>query len=94
MIKAQTKWVKRENTFRYKEGDKVWLERCNLQTDCPTPKLAAWRHGPFRIKKVLSPVTLSKKGKSGCSQLEVRKFDIQSFGSQLVVSWKSSQLKS
>ena len=35
----------------------MWLEGHSLQTNQPATKLAARRHGPFPIKKVLSPVT-------------------------------------
>jgi hypothetical protein len=41
----------------FKIGDKVWLEGRNLQTEQPTAKLAPKCDGPFRIKKVLSPIT-------------------------------------
>ena len=35
----------------------VWLEGTNLHTFYPTAKLAPKRHGPFRIKRVLSDVS-------------------------------------
>jgi hypothetical protein len=35
----------------------VWLEGRNLRTEQPTAKLAPKHHGPFLIKKVLSPIT-------------------------------------
>ena len=38
-------------------GDKVWLEGRNLKSDRPSIKLAAKRYGPFKITKVLSPIT-------------------------------------
>ena len=57
MIRAQMMWVKHRDTLLYKEGDLVWLEGRNLQTNQPAAKLAARRHGPFPIRKVLSPVT-------------------------------------
>ena len=57
MIRAQMVWVKHRDTLLYKEGDLVWLEWRNLQTNQPAAKLAARRHGPFPIRKVLSPVT-------------------------------------
>src|ERR1700753_1148191 len=41
----------------YQEGAQVWLEETNLRTFYPTAKLAPKRHGPFRIKKVLSDVS-------------------------------------
>ena len=57
MIKAQKKWTKGKTPVqRYKIGDQVWLEGRNLQIDWPSAKLAPKRHGPFRIKKVLSPI--------------------------------------
>jgi hypothetical protein len=57
MIKAQQSWVKHRNTPKYKEGDQVWLEGKNLRINQPTAKLAPRRHGPFKIIKVLSPVS-------------------------------------
>ena len=58
MIKVQKKWTKgRTQEQRYKTGDQVWLEGCNLCIDQPSAKLAPKRHRPFRIKKVLSPIT-------------------------------------
>ena len=58
MIKAQKKWTKgKELEQRYKTGDQVWLEGRNLQIDRPSVKLAPKRHGPFKIRKVLSPIT-------------------------------------
>ena len=58
MIKAQKKWTKGKTPEqRYKTGDQVWLEGHNLQIDRPSTKLALKRHGPFRIGKVLSPIT-------------------------------------
>ena len=58
MIKAQKKWKKgRELEQRYKTGDLVWLEGRNLQIDRPLTKLAPKRYGPFKIGKVLSPIT-------------------------------------
>ena len=58
MIKAQKKWTKgKELEQRYKTGDQVWLEGRNLQIDQPSVKLAPKRHGPFKIRKVLSPIT-------------------------------------
>ena len=57
MIKAQMMWVKHQDMLLYQEGDLVWLEGRNLQTNQPAAKLAARRHGPFPIRKVLSPVT-------------------------------------
>jgi hypothetical protein len=57
MIKAQQSWVKHCNTPKYKEGDQVWLEGKNLRINQPTAKLAPRRHGPFKVIKVLSPVS-------------------------------------
>jgi hypothetical protein len=56
MIKAQSMWVKYKDTPKYKEGDLVWLEGKRLRTNQPTAKLAPRRHGPFKIKQVMSPV--------------------------------------
>ena len=58
MIKAQKKWTQgRELEQRYKTGDLVWLEGRNLRIDRPSVKLAPKRYGPFKIGKVLSPIT-------------------------------------
>jgi hypothetical protein len=57
MIKAQQSWVKHRDTPRYKEGNQVWLEGKNLRINQPTAKLAPRRHGPFKVIKVLSPVS-------------------------------------
>ena len=58
MIKAQKKWAKgKVLEQRYQAGDQVWLEGRNLRIDQPSAKFAPKRHGPFRIKKVLSPIT-------------------------------------
>jgi hypothetical protein len=57
MIKAQQSWVKHRDTPKYKEGDQVWLEGKNLRLNQPTAKLAPRRHGPFKVIKVLSPVS-------------------------------------
>ena len=56
MIKAQESWVKHRDTPKYKEGDLVWLEGCNLRLSQPTPKLAPRHHGPFKVVQVMSPV--------------------------------------
>jgi hypothetical protein len=42
---------------RYKEGDQVWLEGKNLCINQPTTKLVPRRQGPFKVIKVLSPVS-------------------------------------
>jgi hypothetical protein len=57
MIKAQQSWVKHCDTPKYKEGDQVWLEGKNLHINQPTAKLVPRRHGPFKVIKVLSPVS-------------------------------------
>ena len=58
MIKAQKKWAKGKTPEqRYQAGDQVWLEGRNLRIDQPSAKLNPKRHGPFRVKKVLSPIT-------------------------------------
>ena len=58
MIKAQKKWTKgKELEQKYKTGDQVWLEGRNLRIDRPSIKLAPKRYGPFKIRKVLSPIT-------------------------------------
>jgi hypothetical protein len=58
IIQAQKRWAqsKREG-HTFKQGDQVWLEGRNLHLDQPLAKLAPKRHGPFTIKKVLSPIT-------------------------------------
>ena len=62
MIKAQKKWTKgKELIQRYKTGDQVWLDRRNLRIDWPSVKLALKRYGPFKIGKVLSPITYQLK---------------------------------
>ena len=62
MIKAQKKRTKgKEPVQRYKTGDQVWLEGCNLRIDRPSVKLALKRYGPFKIGKVLSPITYQLK---------------------------------
>ena len=58
MIKAQKKWAKgKVPEQKYRAGDQVWLEGRNLRIDRPSAKLAPKRHGPFTIRKVLSPIT-------------------------------------
>ena len=58
MIKAQKKWSQRKTLDRtFKIGDRVWLEGQNLHLDQPSIKLSPKRHGPFKVKKVLSPIT-------------------------------------
>ena len=56
--KAQKKWAQRKTLDQtFKIGDRVWLEGQNLHLDCPSVKLSPKRHGPFKIKKVLSLIT-------------------------------------
>ena len=58
IIKAQKRWVQSKNPPRtYQDGDLVWLEGRNLRLDRPAIKLAPKRHGPFKITRVLSPIT-------------------------------------
>ena len=58
IIQAQSRWRKaRDKKIEFKMGDKVWLEGRNLKSDRPSIKLAAKRYGPFKITKVLSPIT-------------------------------------
>src|SRR5260370_27882022 len=56
MIKVQQSWVKHHDTPSYRVRDQVWLEGKHLQTHQATAKLAARRHGPFKVLEVLSPV--------------------------------------
>jgi hypothetical protein len=57
MAKAQTFWNKRTMFCLYQKGQKVWIEGTNLKTTHPTTKLQAKCFGPFKITKVISPVT-------------------------------------
>jgi hypothetical protein len=43
--------------WTFKEEEYVWLEGRNLHLDVPSTKLAPKHHGPFLIKRVLSPIT-------------------------------------
>jgi hypothetical protein len=55
---AQQRWAHSKYLGQtFKIGDKVWLEGHNLRTEQPTAKLVPKHHGPFPIKKVLSPIT-------------------------------------
>ena len=69
MCKAQLGWIKDSKWKQhvYQVGDQVWLEGRNIKTYHPTAKLAAKRHGPFPIQRVLSPIdyqlTLPKQWK-------------------------------
>ena len=58
IIKAQKRWAKSRNPPKtYQDGDLVWLEGRNLHLDRPAVKLAPKRHGPFKVTRVLSPIT-------------------------------------
>ena len=58
IVKAQKRWVQSKNPLRtYQKGDLVWLEGRNLHLDRPAIKLAPKRHGPFKVTRVLSPIT-------------------------------------
>ena len=46
-----------KHTKPFKQGQKVWLESCNLHIPYASRKLAPKREGPFPIQKVLGPVT-------------------------------------
>ena len=41
----------------YQDGDLVWLEGRNLRLDQPAVKLSPKCHGPFKVTRVLSPIT-------------------------------------
>jgi hypothetical protein len=41
----------------FKEGQEVWLDSRNLKLPYQTKKISPKREGPFKIKKVLGPVT-------------------------------------
>jgi hypothetical protein len=57
IIQVQKRWAQSKKEGQtFKEGDQVWLEGHNLHLDQPSAKLAPKRHGPFRIKQVLSPI--------------------------------------
>ena len=45
------------NPPNWKQGDKVWLDARNLKIPYPSKKLAPKREGPFKIEKVLGPLT-------------------------------------
>jgi hypothetical protein len=58
IIQAQQRWAQSKKEGRtFKEGEYVWLEGRNLHLDVPSNKLAPKHHGPFPIKRVLSPIT-------------------------------------
>ena len=53
-----TMWNRfRSNFVPYETGDKVWLEAWNLKRNMADPKFAPKREGPFKIKKILSPLS-------------------------------------
>ena len=56
-LKQAAEVMKRSNTlgetFRFKEGDLVWLEGTNIKTTYPKLKLAPKRHGPFEVLAAL-----------------------------------------
>ena len=54
--KVVKRWIK-QRTPAFKKGQQVWLESSNLRLPYPTRKLSLKREGPFRITKVLGPVT-------------------------------------
>ncbi|EEB99773.1 hypothetical protein MPER_00464 [Moniliophthora perniciosa FA553] len=41
----------------FEQGQKVWLEVTNLHIGYPSKKLSPKREGPFKILKVLAPIT-------------------------------------
>ena len=57
ITRAQTIWIKHKTTPKYKIGDLVWLEGCNLRMEQPATKLVPRRHGPFPINQMMSPIT-------------------------------------
>lgn len=47
-----------KSTFKpFREGQQVWLDSRNLKLSYPSRKIAPKREGPFKIKRVLSPLT-------------------------------------
>src|SRR6266480_2948103 len=52
---------KHEDVPPWKEGDKVYLRRKNIQTKRPSMKLDFTKLGPFKIRRKLSPVTFELK---------------------------------
>ena len=48
---------KHKNVPHWREGDKVYLRRKNIQTKRPSMKLDFTKLGPFKIQRKLSPVT-------------------------------------
>ena len=58
MRKVQLGWIKdnKRKQHVYQKGDQVWLDGHNIKMYHPTAKLAPKCHGPFQIKRVLSPI--------------------------------------
>jgi len=42
----------------YQVGDLVMLNSCNIKTRCPSRELDHKNHGPFQIKKIVSPLSV------------------------------------
>src|SRR6202012_2154150 len=76
LTKAQNLWIKHHNTPKYKEGDQVWLDGKNLQTQYPTRKFGACRYGPFLVKQVMTPVNYRLKLPTQCSIHDVFHTDL------------------
>ena len=59
---ARTRMMERRRTtfIPFKRGDKVWLDTRNVKTNYHK-KIAPKREGPFKIVKVLGPVTYQLK---------------------------------
>ena len=51
----------KQRTPAFRKDQEVWLESTNLRLPYPTRKLAPKREGPFRITKVMGPVTYELK---------------------------------
>jgi Integrase zinc binding domain len=45
-------------TSRWKIGELVWFKGKNLPLPYGMAKLAPWRHGPFKITKIISPIVV------------------------------------
>ena len=48
---------KRTPSLALKEGDHVWISSHDISTDRPSPKLDALRYGPFKVQRVMGPLT-------------------------------------
>jgi len=57
IIHLQTLWHKTLKFHPYQKGEQVWLEDTNLSTSHPIHKLCPKQFGPFRVTKVISPMT-------------------------------------